>query len=116
MHEASLAQALLRQVEDLAQQHHGRRVTEVRVTVGEFSGVEPELLASAFERATPGSVAQGARLVMARASLRAKCSRCDHEFHVERFRFACPLCGAAETKVIDGEQLMLDRVFMETDA
>lgn len=49
MHERSLVMALLRQVDQLRRAQGGHRVVMVRVSVGEFSGVEPELLRIAFQ-------------------------------------------------------------------
>jgi Zn finger protein HypA/HybF involved in hydrogenase expression len=49
MHERSLVMALLRQVDELRRAQGGQRVVLVRVSVGEFSGVEPELLRMAFQ-------------------------------------------------------------------
>ena len=47
MHEFALCELLLRQVETLQKEQNADRVTGVRVKVGEFSGVEPELLQQA---------------------------------------------------------------------
>jgi hydrogenase nickel incorporation protein HypA/HybF len=114
MHEASLVRSLLRQVEELAQRHGARRVTGVRVTVGEFSGVEPDLLVAAFERQIKGTPLDGTRLLLERVELAAQCTACGHEFSVERFDFTCPNCrlpGAG--KMTRGEELMLESLELE---
>ena len=49
MHERSLVRSLLAQVQALAAEHPADRVAAIRVRIGEFSGVEPELLQSAYE-------------------------------------------------------------------
>lgn len=115
MHEASLVRALLRQVEELMQQHRATGVKEVKVTVGEFSGVEPQLLESAFARQVPETLARGSQLVVERAALQAQCPACSHEFAIEHFRFVCPLCGNTELTITGGEELMLESVTMEAD-
>ncbi len=116
MHEASLVRALLRQVEDLMQQHQARRVRCVRVIVGEFSGVEADLLETAFEDQVGDSAARGARLEVSRRPLRGRCGGCGWEFAIVKFRFECPRCASRDIKAIAGEELLLDSVTLEADS
>ena len=113
MHEASLVKALLRQVEELANAHNAVGVKQVNVVIGEFSGVEPDLLESAFYRQTPGTSASGARICVERAQLMGVCGQCSTEFQIEQFNFQCQ-CGSKDVTVTGGEELMLDSVIMET--
>lgn len=116
MHEASLVRSLVRQVEQLAQRHGACRVKEVKVSVGEFSGVEPDLLVTAFERQIEGTPLDGARLLLEPVKLAAACAACGHEFAVERFDFTCPSCGRPGAgKVTRGEELMLESLTLEAD-
>ena len=48
MHELSICQALLDQVENVARDHGARRVSRVALRIGALSGIEPELLEHAF--------------------------------------------------------------------
>lgn len=115
MHEASLVRALLRSVETLLAEHQGARLKSVNVVVGEFSGVEPDLLESAFQRQSRGGAAEGAQLHIKRTSLTAKCEDCRYEFQIEHFRFVCPLCNVTDVTVVGGDELLLDSVTMEVD-
>jgi hydrogenase nickel incorporation protein HypA/HybF len=113
MHEFSVASALLRQVEELRQSHDCGDVRSVRVSLGEFSGVDAELLHSAFVRSTEGTRVAGAELVVERVPLEARCGDCGEEFAVRRFRFVCPVCGGHSIDVLRGEELMLESVTFE---
>ncbi len=62
MHEVSIADALLRQVEETASRHGLRAVQSVGVCVGDLSGVVPDALSFAFEVLRRGSVAGEASL------------------------------------------------------
>lgn len=108
MHEESLARALLRDVLALAGSWPGQAVREVRVSVGEFSGVEAELFREAFVRVSRGSLVEGADLNVQRVPLEGRCRRCGREFIVQRFRFVCPACGGREVQVVRGEELLLE--------
>ena len=49
MHEYSIVQALIDQCEHYASENEARKITKVVVKIGRLSGVEPDLLMSAFE-------------------------------------------------------------------
>ena len=110
MHEMSLVQSLLTQVEELAALSTGESIVEIRVSVGVLSGVEPELVASAFEQLAPQSGASAARLVLTAKPLRAQCSSCDQEFEMLEFRFRCPVCASKRLRVTGGEAMVLESI------
>ena len=110
MHERSLVQALLRQVESIRQDHAAQRVLTVRVSVGEFSGVEPELLQFAFADLTSMSVLDGAELTVDRVPLECSCRDCGAATRVEQFRFECANCQGRNLDIVRGEELTLESV------
>src|SRR5262245_57181127 len=113
MHERSLVRALIRQVEGIASNHVQSRVLSVRVRLGEFSGVEPELLATAFDDVVQDTSLQGAALDMERVPLEAVCEECGREFRIERFKFRCGECGSVRLHIRGGEELWLESVMFE---
>jgi hydrogenase nickel incorporation protein HypA/HybF len=113
MHEYSLVQSLLAQIETLRRQQRADRVVSVHLSVGEFAGVEPELLRHAFELQTTAAWDQPVELTMDIVPLEAECQRCKHIFHVEDFHFECAHCQASEITVCRGEDLILDTVTFE---
>lgn len=114
MHEFSVARSLLREVERIVSaEAPACRVIEVRVQVGEFSGVDPDLLESAFGELAPASSACGARLLVHRLPLRATCADCGRTFGVVDFRFECSACASREVAIVSGDELLLDAVTME---
>ena len=114
MHEQSVIRALLEQVDAICKVHGARYVTEIRVEVGPLSGVEPLLLASAFEQRTPGGTAQGAQLLVDEVALLARCTSCEHEFEPSDFIFRCPRCGS-NVRVLRGDDIQLVSVSMPTN-
>ena len=116
MHEASLVRTLIRQVEALASEQGKARVVEVSVSIGEFSGVEPDLLRIAFERQIFGTALCDARLSLVRVPLEGFCSKCQLVFAIEAFRFICPGCGGSHVNVNRGEEMMLEGVVFEENA
>ena len=113
MHEYSLVQALLRQVATLMQEQAASRVVSIRVSVGEFSGVESELFRGAYDMLVDATPVQGARLQLDRVPLESKCGECGHTFTMNRFRFQCPECGGGALTILRGEDLVLESVTLE---
>jgi len=113
MHERSLVRALLRQIEEVAAEHEGSRVVAVSVQIGELSGVEPELLASAYDDLVHETQFFGSVLNLERIPLSAFCDECGNEFRIERYRFECDQCGSRQLTLRGGEELLLDSVTLE---
>ena len=65
MHEATLMANLMRQIADIAKAERARRVTGVAVWLGALAHISAEHFAEHFERATAGTLAEGARLDVA---------------------------------------------------
>ena len=113
MHERSIVRALLRQVCELQTERGADRVVAVRVSVGEFSGVEADLVRTAFEELVEDSPIHGARLELQSIPLTAHCPACSQEFAIVNFEFKCPDCGVAHVKIVRGEGLVLESVTLE---
>jgi hydrogenase nickel incorporation protein HypA/HybF len=105
--------ALLREVEKLAVEHSNSHVVSVRVRVGEFSGVNADLLAMAYDEMVQDTPLRGAALAMERVPLEGVCDDCGNRFRIERFRFQCDKCGSARVTLRGGEELQLDSVTLE---
>lgn len=110
MHERSLATALVNQVVEHARARRATRVTEVQIQLGPLSGVEPLLLASAFQELALMDLLAGAVLRIAEVPLVARCDDCNREFEVQRFRFRCPGCSSGHTRVLQGDGVVLENI------
>lgn len=110
MHEASLVSALLTQVNELAAQHRGSWVTEIRVEVGLLAGVEPILFNEAFQRLRSNAQLSHAELILDAVGLTCRCTACQLEYESPVLKFVCPLCGSAEVDVTGGDSVVLHSV------
>jgi hydrogenase nickel incorporation protein HypA/HybF len=110
VHELSICQALIGQVEQLAREQRARRVGRIELSVGPLSGVEPSLLAQAYPLAAAGTVAEGAELHIGSAPVRVHCSQCERDSEASVNRLLCAHCGAWQTSLLSGDELLLTRV------
>jgi hydrogenase nickel incorporation protein HypA/HybF len=114
MHELSICQALIEQVERVARDNGARRVISIVVSVGPLSGVEPKLLEHAYPLAAAGTVAESASLVVETVPVRVRCRTCRAETTASPNRLVCGDCNDWQVDVTAGEELLLQRVEIET--
>ena len=111
MHEYSLMLALLERVEEAAAAHHALAVHRVCVQVGDLSGVEPELLDSAFGIVRGGTICEHAVLDIERVAARWECATCRRALDAGE-RLQCPSCGGPAA-LAAGDELLLGRLELE---
>lgn len=112
MHELSICQALIAQVEDVAREQKAAAVTDIYVRVGPLSGIEGPLMQNAFPIAAAGTVANNANLHLEAAPIRVRCEECGEESDAQMNRLVCAACGDWRTTLISGDELILQRVVM----
>lgn len=111
MHEYSIVQALLERVEAEAAAHRAEAVSAVRVRIGELSGVEVDLLRTAYETFRERSICAAAELEVVPVAARWVCRGCG--LPVGRGGILrCGECGAP-ARLAEGDEIILDRVELE---
>ncbi|MDO8843142.1 hydrogenase maturation nickel metallochaperone HypA [Methylicorpusculum sp.] len=110
MHELSLCDDLIRQVQSLADQHHAQNIGQVTVSLGALSGVEPVLLVQAFEILKVGTAASNARLMINDVPVRIKCDDCGIEADADPNKLICPSCKSLDTQLLSGSEFILSQV------
>jgi len=113
MHELAICQALIDEVAEVARAQHAASVSDIYVSVGPLSGVEGPLMQNAFPLAAAGTVANNATLHLRSTPVRVCCEECGKESEVAVNRLLCKFCEHWRTKVISGDELMLQRVILE---
>lgn len=107
MHELSVAEAVIAELEELVRREGARRVARVVLRVGALSGVEPDALEFAFPVAAEGTCAEGAELVLESEPVRVRCGACGAETAADPLWMACGACGADAVEIISGADLTL---------
>jgi hydrogenase nickel incorporation protein HypA/HybF len=100
-------QSALTEALDQARQAGARRVHEIRLRIGDLSGVVPDALQFAFETLSEGTRAEGARLTIERVSPRFWCEECRQEFEAPDLFADCPKCRTPSAKLRAGRELEL---------
>jgi hydrogenase nickel incorporation protein HypA/HybF len=115
MHELSVCQSMLAQVEAIALRENANQVIKIVVHVGPLSGVVPELLQHAFTIARAGGIASEAVLETSVQQVRIRCWQCGAECEAAVNRLICCKCGDFRTQLISGDELILASVELSRD-
>ena len=111
MHEYSIVQALLERVAAEARARRATSVHRLTIRIGELSGVEPELLATAYATFRERTICDGAELDLQTIAARWECPDCGRAIGRGE-RLTCPVC-ARPARLAAGDEIMLDRIEME---
>ena len=107
MHELAICQALMTQVQQLAEEQGAQVVERIVLSVGALSGVDPGLLKRAFEVTRAGTVAAAAELEIRSGPIRVACRSCGADSQAVPNRLLCARCGDWKVDVTTGEELLL---------
>ena len=115
MHELSIAQSIVEVVEARAAEYNAAHVKNVRLKIGEASGVVIDSLNFCFEMlASLEPTLAGAQLLTDIVPHRAHCRHCAHEFSVTNFIAQCPTCKEWSDEIISGTELQVLEMEFET--
>jgi hydrogenase nickel incorporation protein HypA/HybF len=102
---------MMARIEAEARERNAVSVRRVHVRVGELSGVDPELLASAYEIFRERTLCEGAELSIERVGAQWECVSCGGE-RAARGYLRCERCGGA-LRLVRGDEIILQQIEME---
>jgi hydrogenase nickel incorporation protein HypA/HybF len=88
-------------------------VRRIRIRIGELSGVDPDLLASAYSIFRERSVCEGAELSIETVQARWRCEACRATGVAEGY-LRCGSCGGT-TNLVQGDEIILQQIEMEVE-
>lgn len=113
MHEYSIVQSLLDSCEENAIKNNAIKVTKVVVKIGVMSGVEPELLRTAFDTFKEKTLCEEANFIINIQPVVIKCNKCLNESVLQSIEYCCPGCKDADIEILDGEDMYLMQLELE---
>lgn len=111
MHEYSIVSALYDRIAAEASARGATAVTRVEVRIGALSGVEVELLRTAFDLFKEGTLCAEAPIDVEEVPARWACPVCA-EAPGEGARLICPSCGRP-VRLTSGDEIELVRIALE---
>lgn len=110
MHEMGITQGILDASFDAARNAGATRITEIHISVGELTEVVEFALQFAFDALTPGTMAEGAQLVVNYVPAKSHCNDCGIDYAHDRFQMVCVECGSLNVSPLQGRELQIDSI------
>jgi hydrogenase nickel incorporation protein HypA/HybF len=108
MHEYGIVETLLATAERHARDRGASKITRLEVRIGGASGVDPTLVAKAYEVFRERTMCEGAPLSVTVVPPRWRCPSCERDVAGVR----CDACRGP-ARLAEGEEILLDRIEME---
>lgn len=113
MHEMSLAENVLKIIEDSVRNQKINRVRTVVLEIGALSVVEPDAMRFCFDAVTRGSKAEGAQLEIIELPGKGWCMDCAKAVVlIERFGL-CPECNGTRVEITGGNEMRVKELAVE---
>jgi hydrogenase nickel incorporation protein HypA/HybF len=113
MHELSIVASLFEILEAKARENQATKIVRVRLKVGKLAGVVPEFLQTAFNSYKQDTIAAESQLEIEEVPLKMRCRKCTAEIEKEDFVLVCPSCGSTDLEILEGMELLLDKIDLE---
>lgn len=109
MHELSIATNIINIVTANLTQYPGAKINSITVSVGVYSGMEPEALHFCFPLASEGTSVEGAKLHINVIPMKLTCNECGSCSEISS-SMLCPVCGSLEITVESGRDLVVSSI------
>ena len=113
MHELAMVSSIYDVISQQIKEHDVKRVVQVRLVVGELTGVEDMTMKLCFEMYVQATALEGAELVIRRVPVRVRCRNCGNEYETKIPFSECAVCGKKSMKIISGKELYIDSLEVE---
>ena len=110
MHELGIMTGVMDSVETAARDAGADKVLKISLSVGVMTEAIEDALRFAFEALAPGTMSEGAELVITMIQPKSHCHECGAEYEHDRFHMLCPECGSFATELIAGKELQIDSI------
>ena len=95
------------------EEYGAKKVKQVRLVVGELTGVEDMTMKACFEMYVESTPAEGAQLVIKRVPVRVHCRVCGNEYETGIPFSECAICKKKSMTIISGKELYIDSLEVE---
>ena len=113
VHEMSVATGIINVLDAKLGQLGSCKLTAVEVAVGELSGIAEDSLRFAVDSLLADKGYADVQLRLRRSPAVFGCAECNWKGQIETFSLHCPQCNAGEMEIINGQDVVLERIEVE---
>jgi len=78
-----------------------------------MSGVEPDLLQTAFDTFKEETICHNAQFLINIQKVKILCNECQTTSELEKNEYCCPKCKSTQIEILDGEEMYLMQLELE---
>ena len=108
MHELGITESILKIAVSEAEKHNAEKILSIKIKLGEYSDIVPQLIQEYFNIVSDGTKADGAKLIIERIPVTIYCNDCLKESLMEKRRYRCPVCGSQNIKMLTGKEFYVE--------
>jgi len=113
LHELAMVRSIYTVINEKIKEYGVNRVIQVKIIVGELTGVEDMTMQACFEMYVEATPVEGARLIIERVPIKVQCRICGNEYETKIPFSECAVCGNKSMKIISGKELYIDSLEVE---
>ena len=113
MHEMAITQSVLNIALDALEKAGASRVRTIRIRMGEYSDVVPQILREYFTIAAAGTKAEGAEIEITRIPVTMRCRGCGWCGRVDKLDIHCGACGGTDLSLVTGREFYVESLEAE---
>lgn len=113
MHELAITEGIMEAALPAAKEAGAKKILEIRLKIGELSGVIPECIQEYFDIISKDTIAQDAKLIFEKIPITIRCKSCDFEGEIEKKSRTCPKCNSNDFSIIAGREYFVDNLKVE---
>ena len=113
MHELAITKSIVDLVQREADKQGFSKALEIRLRLGEFSGIVPQYIEEFFPLVAEGTVSAEAKLIFETNPAKFKCFDCGFEGSADRKNACCANCGSTALKMTAGREFFVESLKVE---
>lgn len=108
MHELAVTQGILKICLDESKDKGFNKINEIRINVGELTGLIPSCIEYYFNIISKDTVAEGAKIIVHKIPIEIKCKKCGFNGVIDKGQYTCSNCQSNNIEIVNGREFYVD--------
>ncbi|MCC6125452.1 MAG: hydrogenase maturation nickel metallochaperone HypA [Pirellulales bacterium] len=114
MHELSIVEALIEQVqEEVRRAGVEGKIAKLELSIGRLSGVNADSIRFAFDLLSSDTILAESEIVIHESKAVCRCNSCRSETEIDDLLSQCPRCASDDIAIDGGRELLLQSIDVE---
>lgn len=110
MHELGIISAMLKTIQQIADEEQLTQIEKIVLQVGELSGIVPSYMEDCYPAAVYKTPFENTKLELEIVPGIVRCKDCGEEFNALSYDLSCPNCHSASLSALSGRELVIKEI------